>query len=80
MTERDPIRPECEAYFEEGKSRMKSIDDKVNRILHWIDGNGQPGVKVRLDRLERAQRTTNRLVWYAVAATVSAVVMMVVRG
>jgi len=35
-------------------TQLDRIEEKLNTICEWINGNGKPGAKVRLDRLERA--------------------------
>ena len=47
--------PEVEHYEQE----LGSINEKLDRIDTFLRGNGQPGVNVRLDRLEiQAQSST----------------------
>ena len=39
---------------------QEEILEKLNRLVEFIEGNGQPGAKIRLDRLERI---TSVVVW-----------------
>lgn len=39
---------------------QEEILEKVNRLVEFIEGNGRPGAKIRLDRLERI---TTVFVW-----------------
>lgn len=39
--------------------RYKNVDEKLDRILRHLDGNGSPGLVVRLDRLEQNERRRN---------------------
>lgn len=48
-------------HVREQREWKKSQDEVNNRILYFIEGNGQPGAKVRLDRLEQA---SNRGRWW----------------
>jgi hypothetical protein len=51
----------------------------VSAIRYAIDGNGTPGLKIRIDRIEQREARRERAVWVAVTAAVGAVGMAVVR-
>jgi hypothetical protein len=76
----ETIRPECKAYFADGTRRMQEISDNVNKLVTWIEGNGQPGIKVRIDRLEQAHKTLTRLTWVTVTSVVGAIIVYVVKA
>ena len=35
------------------KSREQRIEEKLDEVLYALNGNGTPGLKTRIDRLER---------------------------
>lgn len=55
-------------------SRREVVDihDKLDRMDESIRGNGQPGIKQRLERLEEAAASRSRLTWIVAGAFVSA--------
>jgi len=44
---------------------------KLDRLDDAVRGNGQPGIQVRLDRLESADRSRSKLLWILVGAAVT---------
>lgn len=53
--------------------RIKAMDGKLDRVVYAVEGNGQPGLKVRVDRLEQAakqRKAIHRAVWTLVVALV----------
>ena len=68
---------ESEQYVEVCRDHFKSIEAALQKIDKTIRGNGAPGVYTRLDRLERAELTRNKLLWLiAAAVTVSTVALL----
>ena len=67
-----------QSCHQEVMARLDQLDEKIIRILKFIDGNGVPerGAVVRLDRLEQ---TKVMLVWLMAAVSVS-VVGLIVKG
>jgi len=59
-----------------GVIRLPCVDEfaNVNKKLDLLDvairGNGQPGLKSRVERLEAAANALSRLMWVVVAAVV----------
>lgn len=49
---------------------LQRIERKIDHIDQWVNGNGVPGVKVRLDRIERSQTRTKGVLAAAWAAVV----------
>jgi len=47
---------QCQNHFE-------AIHRKLDQLDEAIRGNGKPGIQLRLDRLEAAERGRNRLLW-----------------
>lgn len=45
------------------KVKLDVMDEKLDTIVYWIDGNGKDGAKVRLDRLERGAAWKTRASW-----------------
>ena len=53
----------CEAQYENiCKGEFAAIHAKLDRLDETIRGNGRPGIQVRLDRLEAAERSRSRLI------------------
>jgi hypothetical protein len=51
---------------------MAEVHDKLDRLDEAIRGNGKPGLRQRLERLEEAEGSRRRLTWIVVGAFVSA--------
>lgn len=62
----------CKSEFAEIKTTLKAIDVAIR-------GNGQPGIQVRLDRLETSKRGTSKLLWMLVGAGISIVTGVVMK-
>ena len=68
----------------DGKERRQhSMDcqaeilEKVNRIVEFIEGNGKPGAKIRIDRLEQVEQ--NRIwAWRTMFGCVAGLVLKAV--
>lgn len=54
----------CQKHFEE-------IHRKLDQLDVAIRGNGKPGIQLRLDRLEAAERSRSRLLWLIAGAAVT---------
>ena len=50
------------------KGEFAAIHGKLDTLDHAIRGNGKPGIQLRLDRLEHAERTRSRLLWLLIGA------------
>lgn len=44
-------------------SRVEPVEKCVERIQYSLNGNGQPGLKTRIDRLENLTRTFLKALW-----------------
>jgi hypothetical protein len=51
---------------------MAEVHDKLDRLDEAIRGNGRPGLRQRLERLEEAAASRSRLTWIVIGAFVSA--------
>lgn len=56
MEERRAGSGEMLVEITELKSLVKQIDERTERMSKFIEGNGTPGAKVRLDRLEQTHK------------------------
>lgn len=54
--------------------RFARIEDKLDRILKTMDGNGSPSLPVRLDRLEAFRAGWCRVFWIVATSAVGAAV------
>jgi len=55
---------QCQKHFEE-------IHRKLDRLDEAIRGNGKPGMQLRLDRLEAAERGRSRVLWLIAGSAVT---------
>jgi len=62
----------CEAQYENiCKGEFAAIHAKLDRLDEAIRGNGRPGIQLRLDRLEAAEKSRSRLIWLITGAAVT---------
>jgi len=63
---------ECNDQFERVcKSEFQELHVKLDKLDEAIRGNGKPGIQLRLDRLEAAERTRGKLIWLIAGSAVS---------
>ena len=63
---------ECKGQFEQVcKPEFEAINVKLDRMDEAIRGNGRPGIQLRLDRLEAAEKSKSRLIWLIAGAAVT---------
>ncbi len=55
------FRESCQRQFQE-------INQKLDRLDKALRGNGEPGITVRLDRLEQDAKRQARLTWMLIGA------------
>lgn len=53
-------------------TEMVSVNKKLDRVVYAIEGNGKPGLNVRVDRLEQSHKLGSKFVWLVIGAIVSA--------
>ena len=53
---------ECD-NFDQCQDHFREINRKLDQLDEAIRGNGKPGIQLRLDRLEAAERGRNRVIW-----------------
>lgn len=53
------------------QQQLADIRRKLEHLDEAIRGNGKPGIQLRLDRLEAAERTRSRLLWLIAGSTVT---------
>ena len=63
MTDCDQFN-QCEKHFEAIHRKLDQLDESVR-------GNGKPGILIRLDRLEAAERSRSRLIWLILGCAVT---------
>ena len=63
--------PNSDQYEQVCRDEFGQIKDKLDRLDEAIRGNGEPGLKVRIDRLERAEAISSRLLWLITASAVT---------
>ena len=70
--------PDCQSQYESVcKDEFGELHAKLDRLDEAIRGNGKPGLQLRLDRLEAAERTRGKLIWIVVGAAVTLAVTAV---
>jgi type IV secretory pathway component VirB8 len=67
---------EC-SQFEQCQNHFESIHRKLDRLDEAIRGNGKPGLQLRLDRLEAAEKSRAKLIWIIVGAAATLAVTAV---
>ena len=60
-----------EQYDRVCKGEFAELHAKLDRLDEAIRGNGKPGIQVRLDRLEAAERSRSRLIWVITGAVLT---------
>lgn len=53
------------------KESLSNMEEKLDKVCHFIDGNGQPGAKVRLALLEGSNKFKNKILWIFFATIMS---------
>jgi len=62
----------CGEQFEQVcKPEFEAICTKLDRMDEAIRGNGKPGIQLRLDRLEAADRARGKLIWLIAGSAVT---------
>jgi hypothetical protein len=56
MAECDEVLPECAAKLASIEATQETHGKLLERIVQGINGNGGPGMKTRLDRLEQVEK------------------------
>ncbi len=49
----------------------ESFTKRLDRIDRSLDGNGQPGLKTRLDRVEQHEKGRARLLWLTLTTAIA---------
>ena len=47
----------------EVKATLKSLEEKIDKLVNAVLGNGHTGLVIRVDRLERRASVLNRITW-----------------
>jgi len=66
-----------EQYDRVCRDEFAEIKAKLDRLDEAIRGNGELGLKVRLDRLEQAEAIRSKLLWLITASAVTVAISMV---
>ena len=59
---------DCDRYKPVCQDEFAAINRKLDTLDEAIRGNGKPGIQLRLDRLESAERTRSRVLWLLIGA------------
>ena len=54
---------DADQYERVCKGEFGSINAKLDRLDEAVRGNSKPGIQLRLDRLEAAEKVRSRLMW-----------------
>ena len=60
--------------------KVDALNEKADRFLYAIEGNGTPGLKVRVDRLEQREESRAKWMGVAVAASISGILVALWTG
>ena len=52
------------------KERLEYLVKMVDDLHHTVCGNGQPGLKIRVDRLEQSRKSRDKVLWFLSAGFV----------
>lgn len=77
MSLQDEVREISKSQAVVGE-QISSLGEKVDKVLYHLEGNGKPGLLIRVDRLERSKGLRSRFGWLVVASVVGAVGTVVV--
>jgi hypothetical protein len=65
----------CDSQYETVcKAEFAEVHAKLDKLDEALRGNGKPGVQLRLDRLETAERRRSRLIWLVLGAALTVAV------
>ena len=68
---------DCQTQYENTcKGEFAAVHGKLDRMDEAIRGNGELGIKTRLDRLERSDAIRNRLLWLITASAVTGAISL----
>ena len=67
-----------EQYEQVCKQEFAEIKGKLDRLDEAIRGNGDLGLKTRIDRLERSEAIRSKLLWLITASSVTMALSMVI--
>lgn len=56
---------------------LQKLEETVDRLVHSIEGNGQPGIKIRIDRLEQNAETRRWFTRTALGAAIGSIVVSI---
>lgn len=60
----DPIK--CALHGE----ALAALNSKIDRVLLLLEGNGQPGIRMEIDRMIQKEARRDRFSWVIIAAIV----------
>ena len=67
-----------EQYEQVCKQEFAEIKGKLDRLDEAIRGNGELGLKTRIDRLERSEAIRSKLLWLITASAVTIALSMAI--
>ena len=59
------------------KDDIQEIKADVKTLMRAIHGNGEPGIKTRLDRVERSIATVSKVIWLVVSLFITGIITKV---
>lgn len=65
---------QCVQNENDSCSQFDELHNKLDRLDHAIRGNGEPGINIRLDRLEQNAMRHARWMWLIAGAGVTSLV------
>jgi len=69
---------ECsvDRYDEVCKPALDRLESQSNKILSYLEGNGRPGLLLRMDRIEQSKAGISRFAWFVLGILGSAGLMV----
>ena len=77
LTKLDSHALKLEAHIEKEEAWQNRADMSMGDIRDAIHGNGKPGMKIQLDRLEQIESFRGRVLWLTLGGTIAAIVTQV---
>lgn len=63
MTQEKELPLRCRLQQTVCVEKMKNIEEKVDIVITSVCGNGNPGLKIKVDRLEQWKRGCSKMYW-----------------
>lgn len=59
-------------------SKLDELGEKLDKVSYALDGNGKPGLKTRVDRLEQQSKIKNAILWVLFTTSLASIATLIV--